>query len=268
MRTWSDAFPKGQVRFVCVSVDERAEEVAWEFQRLFFADSDVLNAFIEDEGDFPKFPTQLGCSGLVVLDAEGRFATLRSPAYTQYRDAAFEPVERLLEQLVAYGKPGGEEKRKRKIRDEDAFAVSEERAAVIERPCSDGKCCISGLPSFELPSVGHAGMDAEHAELEDAMRAAAKSRAVSDVDTLRKLFTEHAEREEELMRRSGFRTGGIFSVLESHVADHSSIAEVAAKVAAGADDDRLVPATAVDQLCRRIVEHALTFDMHYKGRLI
>ena len=46
-------------------------------------------------------PLQLGCQGLIVLDAAGRFATQRSPAFLDHRGAAFRAVEAMLTPLIA-----------------------------------------------------------------------------------------------------------------------------------------------------------------------
>ena len=74
MQKWRDAFRVEDVHFVCVCVDDRAEATAREFQRLYFG-ANMFNALIEDRNDFPKFPSQLGCQGFVVLDASNRFLT-------------------------------------------------------------------------------------------------------------------------------------------------------------------------------------------------
>lgn len=78
MQKWRDAFRVEDVHFVCVCVDDRAEATAREFQHLYFG-ANMFNALIEDRNDFPKFPSQLGCQGFVVLDASNRFLTPRSP---------------------------------------------------------------------------------------------------------------------------------------------------------------------------------------------
>ncbi len=86
---------------VCVEGGGRAERVGREFQRSYFDGTSVVNGFVDDDDDFPRFPCQLGCQGLVVVDARGRFATLRSPAYLEHREAAYDAVERMLEPLIA-----------------------------------------------------------------------------------------------------------------------------------------------------------------------
>jgi len=92
-----------QVCFVCVCVDGRPVEVAREFQQGYFEGSTVKNAYIDDYDDFPKFPTQLGCQGFVVIDAKGHFATLRSPSLNKVslhdNDAGLHPLNRVADSL-------------------------------------------------------------------------------------------------------------------------------------------------------------------------
>ena len=77
---WSKSrYGRSDVLFVTVCVDIRPKPVAREFQRTYFdkAGSSIINAFIEERNDYPNFPTQLGCQGLLVLDCEGNIATFR-----------------------------------------------------------------------------------------------------------------------------------------------------------------------------------------------
>mmetsp|Transcript_3746 Transcript_3746/g.8543 ORF Transcript_3746/g.8543 Transcript_3746/m.8543 type:complete len:334 (+) Transcript_3746:376-1377(+) len=134
------------------------------------------------------------------------------------------------------------------------------------QPLDEGACPLC----LELPSVGHARMDAEHAELEDLMGACVKSLRASDVEALRASFERHALEEEDLMRRSGFGGGGgggMFSAVNSHAADHQNILKLAAEVAASATCCGKVSETDVRRLCRNIIEHAVNFDSRYAGQL-
>ncbi|QDZ19455.1 hypothetical protein A3770_03p19730 [Chloropicon primus] len=271
MRKWSETYEKDQVCFVCVCVDGRPVEVAREFQQGYFEGSTVKNAYIDDYDDFPKFPTQLGCQGFVVIDAKGHFATLRSPSLNKVGHAAFQYVEAVLDQLIASPETnlGGEEERKE---EEEAGGA---KAVFVRNACSEAPQELDGegCPSFELPSVGHEGMDAEHGELEDLMRAAAESRSAADIRSLLKSFAFHAKEEEELMSRSGFGSDGgvklrMFSAISSHAEDHANIVEALEALIASADDEDLVGQTEVWAVCRRIVEHAVNFDSKYAGKLV
>jgi hypothetical protein len=101
MRKWSVAPPHdvGNARFVCICVDRSAQRTAKEFQKLYFDGGKVLNTLIDCNEDFPTFQAQLGCQGLIVLDANGVFATSKSPPFLQFRGQAFEYVEKLLQTL-------------------------------------------------------------------------------------------------------------------------------------------------------------------------
>merc|ERR1711869_187824 len=71
-----------------------------------------------------------------------------------------------------------------------------------------------GEQKFELPSVGHEGMDAEHKDLEELMQKACSSLKAEDVQVLSKMFAEHAKEEEELMERSSFGDSGVKSLFQ------------------------------------------------------
>ena len=162
MQAWRRAFPETEARFLCVCVDGRAEVTAREFQDLYF-DRDMINAFIDRKEDFPRFQTQLGCQGLVVVDAEGRFATQRSPAYLDHRNTAFEVVEDALRALAAHvpvakGTPD----------DRATRGVGDATARFAENACADEPAAMDDEDAFVLakfPSVGHGAMDADHAEI-------------------------------------------------------------------------------------------------------
>lgn len=309
MRVWSDSERYDSIAFACVCVDSRADEVSQLFQSRYFAGSRTFNAMIRDREDFPRFPTQLGCQGFVIVDAQGQFATLRSPSLNKVGKTAFEYVERVMEQLLlektedtkveedeeeaerlkelkfskwqrkALAEELREEAKEKDLApagptkmESSAPAKEEVEAVFAEHACRDEPQPLDKpLDSFELPSVGHEGMDEEHAELEELMKRASTSLRKCDVEALRKMFAEHSTEEEDLMRRSNFGGGGgggMFSAVDSHAADHASILEVASEVVASAGEDGLVSETGVSRLCRNIVEHAVNFDSRYKGQLI
>ena len=185
MQAWRRAFPETEARFLCVCVDGRAEVTAREFQDLYF-DRDMINAFIDRKEDFPRFQTQLGCQGLVVVDAEGRFATQRSPAYLDHRNTAFEVVEDALRALAAHvpvakGTPD----------DRATRGVGDATARSAENACAGEPAAMDDEDAFVLakfPSVGHGAMDADHAEIERLMRRALDTCAARDVQSLTDAF--------------------------------------------------------------------------------
>jgi hypothetical protein len=137
-----------------------------------------------------------------------------------------------------------------------------------------------------MPSVGHAAMDEDHAEIEAAMRGLLATFEEGAARVLVTRFATHARREELLLASAGFGEDGGKGTLAgksaSHAADHAAIVRLGEKMledaagedAAGdtiVDDDRFPRATrrgivdeaSAERLCRRIVEHAATFDALY-----
>ena len=115
---------------------------------------------------------------------------------------AFEYVERVLEHLVepvsveapAGEEEGGEEEEKR--RSNGNGVSSNEEAVEVKAVFSRNACgeepqeldiAAGGEQKFELPSVGHEGMDAEHKDLEELMQKACSSLKAEDVQVLSKV---------------------------------------------------------------------------------
>ena len=271
MRKWSVAPPHdvGNARFVCICVDRSAPRTAKEFQKLYFDGGKVLNTLIDCREDFPTFQAQLGCQGLIVLDANGIFATSKSPPFLQFRGQAFEYVEKLLQRLAneesrSVDKEGGSLEAQAPTRPPPAVA------------CCNGSCArttddtdAAAPQSYDLPSTGHDAMDAEHAELTAAMIVATSSSTLASVTMLRDIFAAHASHEERLMRDSLFGEShhAEFSVVESHAKDHAAICDAATHAMKEADVDGIVQKASVRALCARIVEHAEMYDALYEGRL-
>jgi len=271
MWKWSVASPHdvGNARFVCICVDRSAQRTAKEFQKLYFDGGKVLNTLIDCREDFPTFQAQLGCQGLIVLDANGIFATSKSPPFLQFRGQAFEYVEKLLQRLAneesrSVDKEGGSLEAQAPTRPPPAVA------------CCNGSCArttddtdAAAPQSYGLPSTGHDAMDAEHAELTAAMIVATSSSTLASVTMLRDIFAAHASHEERLMRDSGFGEShdAGFSAMESHAKDHAAICDAATRAMKEADVDGIVPKVSVRALCARIVEHAEMYDALYEGRL-
>jgi len=263
MQIWRQGYGDS-VNWVCICVDEYAEEVAQDFQRMYFRKGGVINSFISARDDFPRFPAQLGCQGFVVLDATGRFVTLRStPSFLDARGEAFKAVERLLEPLLV---AHGQDLDQAKIPPGSAEAATAATAKFAANACRDELADIGGeMP--ELPATGHEGMDAEHASLVALCRAAAASMAASDLRALGREFAEHAAHEEALLEAKGFGGpaggGASFSALASHAADHQRIINMAEVAAGRVDAEGLVPRAAVEGVCRAIVEHGVNYDVLY-----
>ena len=287
---------------MCVCVDGRPEATAREFQRLYF-DRDMVNAFIDSRDDFPRFQTQLGCQGLVVVDAEGCFATRRSPAFLDHRNAAFEVVENALHALAmrARATDGAEfQTDSRTTRDgaargaDDCTDDEKKRIArFATNACGETAEDLddeTGFAFAKLPTVDHPDMDSEHADIERLMRLALDTRAARDVRNLTEVFREHAAAEEALLRDAEDAASSIdtqstphsFRASSSHAADHERvIAELHAVVSSvGAEthvatrsrgvtvfSEKKVDRGILERACRAIVEHAVTYDAAYEGKI-
>ena len=96
MDAWAKKFV-GRAAFVCVSCagPDLAEKFGRELELRHCHNTwvaDMLNAK-------PRWG-QLGCSGFIVLDANGRVVCAKSAAFLEVREAAFAQVEAMLYQLM------------------------------------------------------------------------------------------------------------------------------------------------------------------------
>ena len=280
MQAWRHAFQESEARFVCVCVDGRAEATAREFQRLYF-DRDMVNAFIDSSEDFPRFQTQLGCQGLVVIDAEGYFATQRSPAFLDHRNEAFRVVEEAVRFLAkrsrsTEGTRDGDGSESNGTENADVARFAENACSEIPVDFDD----IEALVSTKLPPVGHHKMDSDHAEIERLMRRALASGTADDVRVLMDVFRKHAAEEEALLRdaedkeeaaagvtETQKRTQSSFRASSSHATDHARVlSELRLAVSVTATENKETQILRTKSACRAIVEHAVTYDAAYAGK--
>ena len=98
-----------------------------------------------------------------MLDANGIFATSKSPPFLQFRGQAFEYVEKLLQRLA------NEESLRLTGRRIVGSAGADETPPAVA--CCNGSCArttddtdAAAPQSYDLPSTGHDAMDAEHTE--------------------------------------------------------------------------------------------------------
>lgn len=139
--------------FLCLCVEDVS--LAQTFGRLFEF-TGALNAVVESNPGFG----QLGCSGLVLLDAEGKFLVKKSQAFLQYGDAAFQHFEKHLYSLLpAEAIQNGSQEAS------DAYTYTPGSEAVIEglkaRPELNGAVAVvkgfnteTGRFSVQLPGTG------------------------------------------------------------------------------------------------------------------
>ena len=215
---------------------------------------------------------------LLLLDCEGRIATMRSPAFLDFREKAFEDVEHLLEALIATGKA------RQVATSSSESLVSSEHVNIEGRltsvasfplnACSEEAVTLDeewSDPDFQLPLIQHESIDQEHLVLEDLMRTAVRTQETRDVQALQIFFMQHSEHEEAIMRRSGFAAERErnFSAIESHTRDHKNIVNFAESILHNTAEgpDRKLRVQQVTLLCRRIIEHVFTYDILLTGAL-
>lgn len=243
MDKWQRSYG-GRALFICVCVEGAATARSFSRSYLRNAMNCVLCSAI-------KFPAQLGCSGLAILDAKGCFVTTCSASFLQLRERAFRSVEQQLALLLQH-------------------AQQPARGGQVEPapppPPLPPAAAVSYVIGAALPLVGHAEMDAEHAAIVEALDTLARSRSVDSLRVARDEFAEHAEHEETLMASVGFgAAGGMLSAARSHALDHARIVDLADTIIAQTSSSRggLVAPRDIANFATAVHAHAAAFDVLY-----
>jgi len=249
----SGRFPS--VGFLCCSVDPDAWRTAVDFERNYFAGAPpfLLNAFIENEQDFPTFPYQLGCGGFAVFDAARNLKVQATLPWGQYREGAFRDVERILLSMHPNHTSGS------------AFPV----------PTAQQDKGRAGIAAIAVSSVGHQGMDSEHEKCAIALRSLQDKLSVRALRAARAELFAHFQHEEAMLRGTGFGAGpfgnssGAFA---NHVKDHHRIVGIAdaalAQLASACDTiEGAVPGHVAATLATAFMEHATLYDALYAGKI-
>lgn len=100
MNGWA-AQGKYDAHFLCVCVlgDRSAYALSREFSQECKL-THCINAFVDNEADMPTYG-QLGCSGFIILDAQGGIVSKKTSAAKAVRDLAFSHVEALLDAICS-----------------------------------------------------------------------------------------------------------------------------------------------------------------------
>ncbi len=116
MRHWASTIPNAQFLEVCVE----SEAVALHFHRTFgFGENHhqysskpsengqddeglppVINGWIPSRHYMPVGYGQLGCSGFIISDANGKFVSRKTASFLQFGEDAFRHVESILADLL------------------------------------------------------------------------------------------------------------------------------------------------------------------------
>jgi len=263
MRQWASHIPGVQFLEVCVV----EEAVALDFHRTFGfgynqqfqgeeekkqIDDDehpiVLNGWIPSSQYMPVGYGQLGCSGFIIVDADGNFVSKKTASYLQYGQGAFRHVESILTDILiemaeeAQNSNPGEAPAAGAI-ERIAPAMSPARRQTPKKQKQGGnesdQCRTTTtsspttvLTSVEAPSsVGVEAMDAEHQICTDSFNRALKDPCFDTLHEVFELLRSHFAHEEELIAKYAItpeQAASPFSALASHQKDHFRILSIAA----------------------------------------
>ena len=173
MNHWSTKY--NNTIFLCICV-ESLDIARW--FRQFTGMS--MNALL-DRDNLPNFRVQLGCSGFVIIDQDGRFVTTKSKAFLDYGPNAFDDVEMLLREHTS------------------AFGDSSHGRVT---PTMNNSSASGAITS--LPKVGNEDMDKEHETLIHYLKILSQEKSKNALKTLQLEFKEHSQHEEQLMSKIGF----------------------------------------------------------------
>jgi len=153
---------------------------------------------------------QLGCSGFVVVNKDGRFVDTKTKAYLDYGDQAFSHVEALLFTLIedyedSSGSIGS-------LRQSSELPVS----TTIE----------SSVPHLE--TIGIDSMDQEHRDCSDAMNQVMNDPSKENLKNLHNVVKSHFDHEEKLMNDffDHSNDSNALSTIRIHANDHSRILDL------------------------------------------
>lgn len=173
----------------------------------------AVNAHVPGRGYLPRGYGQLGCSGFIVVDANGNFVSRKTLAFLQHGEMAFRHVEELLEQQL----------------DSEKLVTEEEKEENGEQTQQDTTKTEAAVENYLPPLIGIASMDDEHERCAEALHTLAVSPTRDNLQAVLKELEHHFAHEEAVMIQHGF--GGDadspFSALTSHVKDHQRILDLA-----------------------------------------
>ena len=286
MERWAGSTLGTLVNFLCVSVDSSAERTAQKFVRELNLSHSIVG-YCGSRLEFPKFPAQLGCGGLVIFDETSRIVVPATQSLNQVGLPAFWSADRILEAMVREDDEDDEEdkvdRERRLYRD-----MGELRYDLVNggaRPCQipggpepgrknqnkkadapASKPPPKGVESGSVPSVGHALMDSEHDSCLSLIRSVSMERTLPSLLAVLSEFSEHFSHEEDLLSSSGYGSDSPkgLSPLDTHKQDHERIIrELEGMVErarerggkAGEDDGRII--------MDLFESHATEFDARY-----
>jgi hemerythrin len=244
MERWAGSNLGDLVNFLCVCVDPSAEHTAKTFVRELNLTKSIIG-YCGSRKEFPTFPAQLGCGGLVIFDGSSRIVVPATQSLNQIGLPAFWNADNMLVAMVKEDDEEDEEDRldreRRLYRDMDELrydlvnggarpcqipggppAQKIQKEAVEGASASDKE---ANAPLGAVPSVGHSGMDHEHESCASLIRMVASDRSFPALEELLSELVQHFEHEEKLLKDTGFGSEAPegMSPLTTHKQDHERI---------------------------------------------
>ncbi|GMH90620.1 hypothetical protein TrVE_jg5947 [Triparma verrucosa] len=279
MERWAGSKLGEQAHFLMVCVDELPERTARQFVSEYNLQH-VQIGYCGSQREYPTFPGQLGCGGLVIFDRDGRIAVAKTSSFNEIGVKAWFQADCTIATLCDEDDEGDDEAdvALRLYRDMNSLRrdmnngyVSALKGRDDVRADSKGK--NDRVESEEkkalgsVPSVGHDLMDEEHEHCAALFQQLDKSPSVNVFEQLVKEIESHFDDEEKLLKSTGFGSGQPegMSPLITHSQDHRRIVKAAydmlENVRVKGDDEVIRSNT--KELAELFETHATEHDSRY-----
>lgn len=176
----------------------------------------VVNCYIRTKSYRMLGFGQLGCSGFVMVDKDGRFVNTKTNAYLEYGDHAFSHVEALLLTLIDDNRNLVDGKKK----------DPQESSESIRSLRQNSELSSTTVSSFApVESIGVDSMDQEHKDCLDALNQVMKDPSKENLKNLHNVVKSHFDHEEKLMNEifNHSNDSTALSMVRMHVKDHLRI---------------------------------------------
>ena len=249
MAKWHNVYNNVEnlVNFLCISVE--GVQVANYFTQFV---GSCINASVLPNL-LPLFPIQLGCSGFIIINDDGKIVTTRTlPNFLDVGEEAFRQVENVINTLLP------------------------ESTKVVSTSSSNIKNNFNSEPSQEvtlksLPYTGHCEMDKEHARIDKCLQKLVPEATQSTVRELKCALMEHFAHEEEILVKMNFGTNTTSSIsaFESHSMDHQLILRKIDHIIEEVKEEVFIsiPQKDISKICNIIYEHGERFDSLYAEKV-
>mmetsp|Transcript_12719 Transcript_12719/g.25919 ORF Transcript_12719/g.25919 Transcript_12719/m.25919 type:complete len:282 (+) Transcript_12719:234-1079(+) len=278
MERWAGSKLGEKAHFLCVCVDPSAERVAKKFVKELNLQHCIVG-YCASQEEFPTFPAQLGCGGLVIFDADGRIAMGKTQSLNEIGLPAFWNADHAIVALCDEDdeEDDAEDAQRRVYRDMNQLRYDVMNGGA--RPCQVPRDPNAGKEERQkkeeaakslgsVPSVGHDEMDHEHEECTKLIQKIEKEKSIRAFEDLLTELVEHFAHEENLLKEKGFGSNApsALSPLITHTQDHKRIIMVVGQMLERAKQ-RGVWDSCAHELANIFETHATQFDARYEEYL-